>query len=86
MAQLEQDEKGKAKEKTIEYFVNGERQETEEKRRTAETILANAGFEPASDWILSRDKDGKEFAATEVLEIHKGERFTAKHKAPTPTS
>jgi len=38
------------------------------------------------DWILSRDKDGHEFAAGDLVEIHKDERFTAKHKAPTPTS
>ena len=74
------------KDKPVTYFVNGEKQESDEKKLTATAILAAAGFEPVGDWILSRDKDGHEFAADDLVEIHKDERFTAKHKAPTPTS
>lgn len=72
--------------KDVSYFVNGEKQETDERKLTANAILAGAGFEPVGDWILSRDKDGHAFAGADVVEIHKDERFTAKHTAPTPTS
>jgi hypothetical protein len=72
--------------KTTEYFVNGERQETQDKKLTASTILEDAGFKPADDWILSRDEGGKKFASSDDVEIHKDERFTAKRRGPTPTS
>jgi hypothetical protein len=76
----------KQKDKEITYFVNGEKQESEENKLAAKAILAAASFEPVGDWILSRDKDGHEFGGEDIVEIHKDERFTAKHKAPTPTS
>jgi hypothetical protein len=79
-------QQGTEKDKAVTYFVNGEKQESDEKKLTANAILAAAGFEPVGDWILSRDKDGHAFAGGDVVEIHKDERFTAKHKAPTPTS
>lgn len=74
------------KNKDLSYFFNGEKQESDKKKLAANAILAAAGFEPVGDWILSRDKDGHAFAGADVVEIHKDERFTAKHTAPTPTS
>jgi hypothetical protein len=76
----------KQKDKEMTYFVNGEKQESEEKKLAAKVILAAAGFEPTGDWLLSRDKDGHEFQGDEIVQIHKDERFTAKHRAPTPAS
>jgi hypothetical protein len=84
--QIAESQQVKEKDKDVRYFVNGEKQESDEKKLTANAILAAAGFEPVGDWILSRDKDGHAFAGGDVVEIHKDERFTAKHKAPTPTS
>jgi hypothetical protein len=73
--------------KTIEYFVNGEVQTSTEKELTVRQILKRAGFEPAKDWILTRDKDGHEFKNPDKLvQIHKDERFTATATGPTPTS
>jgi hypothetical protein len=83
---LAEPESKQKKDKAITYFVNGEKQESDEKKLAAAAILAEAGFEPAADWILSRDRDGHEFKADDIVEIRKEERFTAKHKAPTPTS
>ena len=75
-----------AKKVTI-YFVNGERQETEEKELKVKTILADAGFEPTSEWVLSRDEPHKEFKdQDELVHIHQDERFTATRSGPTPTS
>jgi hypothetical protein len=69
------------------YFVNGERQETTEHKLAVKTILANAGFEPTDEWVLSRDQDGHEFSdQDELVPIHKDERFTATRQGPTPTS
>ena len=84
--QTAESQQGQEKDKDVSYFVNGETQESDEKKLTANAILAAAGFEPVGDWILSRDKDGRAFAGADVVEVHKNERFTAKHKAPTPTS
>jgi hypothetical protein len=75
------------KKKATEYFVNGESQTTTEKELEVRTILVNAGFKPAKDWILSRDKDGHEFKHLDKLvPIHKDERFTAKATGPAPVS
>jgi len=87
MAELEQVQDEHGATKTIEYFVNGEAQTTTEHRLEVRTILANAGFEPTTDWVLSRDKDGHEFTdQDELVPIHKEERFTATFTGPTPTS
>jgi hypothetical protein len=78
---------GAADKKTeTEYFVNGERQETSEKELTGAEILTLAGFTPVSDWTLTRDEGGKVIGPDEKVEIHSGERFTAKRSGPTPTS
>jgi hypothetical protein len=74
-------------EKTITYHVNGEPQTTTEHKLPVRTILENAGFEPTTDWVLSRDKDGHDFAhQDELVTIHKDERFTATFTGPTPAS
>ena len=49
MSQQEQVAEHGRREKAIEYFVNGEKQETDEKKLEAKTILADAGFEPTAD-------------------------------------
>ena len=85
MSQPEQVHEEKREQERV-YFVNGEEEETEAKKLTADTILANARFEPPADWVLSRDKDGKKFAGDELVEIHKDERFTATYVGSTPTS
>jgi hypothetical protein len=70
----------------IVYFVNGEQQETSERKLTGATILTDAKFTPVSDWILTRDEGGKVIGPDEEVEIHPNERFTAKRRGPTPTS
>ncbi len=69
------------------YFVNGERQETDEHELTVRAILEGAGFKPAEQYRLVRNDGNK--ALTDVNEevpIHKDERFTALFEGPTPTS
>lgn len=71
----------------IEYFVNGERQFTDEKKLTVAMILEHAGFKPANQYQLTRDEG--EFVYTnydEEVPLHKHERFTALFLGPTPTS
>ncbi len=71
----------------IEYFINGERQFTNEKKLTVAMILENAGFKPANQYQLTRDEG--EFVYTnygEEVPLHKGERFTALFLGQTPTS
>jgi hypothetical protein len=70
----------------IEYFVNGEKQETKEHKLKASEILGRAGFTPASDYELERDRGHKKFEGSEEVEIHEKERFTAVHTGPVPTS
>lgn len=69
------------------YFVNGERQETEQHKLTVRMILENAGFKPAEEYRLVRDNGNKTFTdPSEELPVHKDERFTALFEGPTPTS
>lgn len=79
--------KGPETKKVTTYFVNGERQETDEKELKVKAILANAGFDPTSEWVLSRDEPPEEFKdQDELVHIHQDERFTATRSGPTPTS
>lgn len=83
----DQEQAEATRKKTIDYFVNGEVQTSTEKELMVREILKRAGFEPPHDWILTRDKDGHEFKKPDKLvELHKGERFTATSTGPTPTS
>jgi hypothetical protein len=74
------------KPKTTTFFVNGEKLTTTEKKLTGRAILEAAGLTPAEDYILSRDEGHKKLELDKEESIHDGERFTAKHNAPTPTS
>lgn len=71
----------------LTYFVNGERQESDEKERTVHEILESAGFDPPKDYRLTRDEGNHVYEdyGTEV-HLHEGERFTATYVGPTPTS
>jgi DNA-binding LacI/PurR family transcriptional regulator len=76
-----------ARKHEIEYFVNGERQTTRERKLTARQILEDAGFAPAEEWLLSRDKPHREYKnENHEVELHKEERFTATFTGSTETS
>jgi hypothetical protein len=75
------------KDKAMQYFVNGEPQETTERKLTPRQILANAGFMPVEEYRLTRDDGNKVLEDYDKPEsIHKGERFTATFLGQTPTS
>lgn len=71
----------------LTYFVNGERQESDNKERTVHGILQNAGFDPPKDYRLTRDEGNHVYEDYETeVNLHEGERFTATYVGPTPTS
>jgi len=72
----------------IKYFVNGEEEITTKPELKVKEILEDAGFTPATDYTLAREKPPKDFNShyDETVEIHAEERFQAKFKGPTPTS
>ena len=73
--------------RTVTYFVNGEPQTTEEHKLAVHTILAGAGFDPVTDYRLTRDNGNHVFEDyDEEVPVHDGERFTATYIGPTPTS
>lgn len=73
--------------KPIVYFVNGEKQETQQHQLTVRTILTNAGFTPAEDYRLVRDAGNHAYTdLDEEVPLHENERFTALFQGPTPTS
>ncbi|MHB8555893.1 MAG: hypothetical protein ACYDCB_09610 [Candidatus Dormibacteria bacterium] len=77
----------KMDEREVKYFVNGEVQQSTERRLTVKVILTRAGFTPASDYDLTRDGDKHPFKdQDEEVELHEDERFTATFVGPTPTS
>jgi hypothetical protein len=74
-------------EQIIEYTVNGEPQTASERKLSVKAILENAGFTPASEYDLTRDKGEHLFEdQDEEVPLHKGESFTATFRGPTPTS
>jgi DNA-binding LacI/PurR family transcriptional regulator len=76
-----------ARKNEIEYFVNGERQTTRERKLTAKQILEDAGFAPSEEWLLSRDNPHHEYKdENHEVELHKEERFTATFTGSTETS
>ena len=72
--------------KVIHYTVNGEAQETRERKLTGRQILEGAGFEPVDDYRLTRNDGGKEVGPNEKEPIHEGEAFTATFRGVTPVS
>jgi hypothetical protein len=87
MSEPETTDNENGRRKEIEYFVNGEEQDTDEHKLTVKQILADAGFEPPSEWLLTRDSDHHEFKdENHEVELHEDERFTATFTGPTPTS
>lgn len=77
----------KAKAKTIVYFVNGERQTTEERKLTPRAMLTAAGFVPPEDYRFIRVDGGKESTDLDREEpIHPDEEFQALFKGATPVS
>jgi hypothetical protein len=75
-----------AHEPKVIYSVNGEPQETTERKLTGRQILENAGFTPAEDYRLTRNDGGKEIGLDDDEPIHEREAFTATFKGPTPVS
>lgn len=74
------------KDKIIHYTVNAEGQETTARKLTGRQILENAGFTPAADYALTRNKGGKAIGLDDEEPIREGEAFTAKFNGPTPVS
>lgn len=73
--------------KVIHYTVNGEPQETVERKLTVSQILTKAGFTPPAEYDLTRDEGNHTFKdQNEEVPIHEAEKFTATFRGPTPTS
>jgi hypothetical protein len=71
----------------IDYFVNGERQVTTERKLTVAQILEHAGFTSPVEYQLERDRGHHKFTDLDhEVEVHDDERFTATFIGPTPTS
>jgi len=74
-------------ETSIDYFVNGEKEQTTQHKLTVTEILTRAGFEPATQYTLTRDEGSHKYTDyQEEVPIHENERFTATFIGPTPTS
>ena len=79
----------------IKFFVNGEEevvsfQKTPDRKvltLSVSEILTRAGFTPAEEYELTRDSDNHTYGSQDdEVPIEHGDRFTAKHKGPTPAS
>lgn len=69
------------------YFVNGEREQTGNRKLTVRAILTDAGFTPVENYQLQRDAGHHTFTSyDDEVPLHEDERFTALYKGPTPTS
>jgi len=73
--------------RTINYLVNGETEQTNEQKLTVAQILESAGFTPFDEYQLTRDEGHVTYTNySEEVPLHDGERFTATFTGPTPTS
>ncbi|HEX8099932.1 MAG TPA: hypothetical protein VF660_06995 [Actinomycetota bacterium] len=73
--------------KVIHYKVNGELQDSTDRKPKVRTILSQAGFEPPEDYELTRDNGNHTFKSLDdEVPLHEGETFTATFTGPTPTS
>ena len=73
--------------RTITYFVNGERLTTQKDELTVREILTAAGFSPIDQYRLTRDRGDHVYTDYDhEVELHEDERFTATYLGPTPTS
>ena len=79
----------------IKFFVNGEEeivsfQKTPDRKilvLTVREILTRAGFTPTEDYELTQDADNHTYGSPDAeVPVEHGDRFTAKHKGPTPAS
>ena len=76
---------------TFSYTVNDESQSTTEHLLTPETILRNAGFDPATHYLLqlqgqSDQRISYEGRPADTIHMHEHMRFLAISTAPTPVS
>jgi hypothetical protein len=79
--------KDRASVETTAYYVNGEKQQTQEHKLRVRAILANAGFTPVENYTLERDEGHHRYADyDQEIPLHEHERFTAIYKGPTPVS
>lgn len=78
----------KEKEKTTNYFVNGEVETTVAEELSVGAILEGAEFTPKTDYTLKSENPPKDFGTSydELVKIHPNQRFQALFKGPTPTS
>ncbi len=73
--------------KRVVYFVNGEKQESEQDDLKVRQILEKAGLTPPENYVLKLDKAVQPYGSPDVVvEIKSGDRFTATFQGPTPTS
>jgi hypothetical protein len=73
--------------KTTTYYVNGEDFTTTEHKLAVGAILRAAGFEPVTDYQLTRDNGHHTYEDYDAeVPLHEGERFTATFTGVTPTS
>lgn len=70
----------------ITYLMNEEVEQTHVHKLKAEIMLEQAGFSPATDYRLIREKPRHEYALGDEVDIHEGDRFEILHRGPTPTS
>lgn len=78
--------KAAQKNEVTHYTVNGEAQETVEKKLTVRVILTKSGFDPAEDYELTRGKDKPFKSLDDEVNIKEGENFTATFVGQTPVS
>jgi hypothetical protein len=77
--------------KTFSYSVNDESQSTSEHSLTAETVLRNAGFDPANHYLVlfrgqSDQRESFQDRPTAEIHMHEHMRFLAISTEPTPVS
>lgn len=77
-----------ANEHPIRYFVNGEKEISQQASLTVGQILDLSGFTPIEEYTLKSENPPRDYASNynDDVTIHENQRFQARHKGPTPTS
>lgn len=73
----------------IDYTVNDEDQHTREQELAPKTIMGNAGFDPASHYLVllrGHDRISYKEHPDDPIKLHEHMKFLAISCAPTPVS
>lgn len=86
---IEQTDRGGKADRSVTFTVDGEQLTTSEKELTANQILALAGVDPTTNYLVKvkgRHQESYQGRGDERIKVHEHDTFVSVSTGPTPTS